>query len=62
MNGKILTYLYYIKYNEIDTCHSDLQKHVSYFRKKKDINSINILYTGSHKAFPMHYGLQGKIF
>ena len=23
------------------------------------LNIINILYTGSHKSFPMHYGLSG---
>ena len=39
----ILTYLYCTKCNEINICHLDVQKHVSY--------------TGSHKIFLMYYGL-----
>ena len=35
---RILTYLYCIKYNEINMYHSDVQK--------------NILCAGSHKSFP----------
>ena len=31
------------------------------FPVKNDINSTNILYTGSHKNFPIHYGLRGKL-
>ena len=29
---------------------------------KNGLNSIKILYTGSHKSFPMLYGLWGGIF
>ena len=36
----ILTYLYCIKYNEINICNSDAQKYISY--------------TGSHKRFLIH--------
>ena len=36
--------------------HSDAQKHVSY-KKKKGVNSTNILHTGLHKSFLIHYWL-----
>ena len=47
------------KCNEIHICYSDIQKHVSY---KNDINSTNILCTGLHKSFPIHYCLRGEFF
>ena len=62
----ILTYLYFSKLNEIIMCHLDLQQQQqqqkTFFNKKNDINSINNLYTGSHKSFSMHYDLQRKKF
>ena len=35
---------------------SDTQKH---FANKNGSNAISILYTGSHKSFPVLYGLWG---
>ena len=32
------------------------------FLKKKDLNSINILYTDSHKSFPVQYIQRGGKF
>ena len=55
----ILTLLYCTKYNEINVCHCDIHKHAYY---KNDIKSANILYRGSHKSFPIHYVIRGKIF
>ena len=50
MEGKclkhIFAYLYCIKYNEINICHSDIK---SMFPLKNGIKSTNILYTGKHK-------------
>ena len=48
MGLKFLKHLltYCPKYNEINLCHSDIQKHVSYEKW---------LYTGAHKSFPLHY-------
>ena len=51
---RILTYC--TKYNEINICHSYIQKHVSY---EKWLNNICILYIGSNKTLPIHYGLCG---
>ena len=54
----IAIYLCYTKYNEIGICYSDVQKHV-FYKKKNDLNSVNILYTSLHKISPIHYGLWG---
>ena len=32
------------------------------FPMKNGLNSINILYTGSHKRFPINYGPRGREF
>ena len=56
MRGKILkrilTWLCCTKHNEINICHSDVHRHVSY---KNDIKSINILCKNSHKHFSDTY-------
>ena len=49
---RILMYIYRLKCNEINVCHSDVQEHVSY---KNGVNSTNVLYTGSHKRIPICY-------
>ena len=51
---RILTYLCCTKYSEINIRHLDVQNFASC---RKGINSINILYTGSHKSLPKKYGL-----
>ena len=56
---RILIYLDTDEYNEINVCHSDEQKHVSY---KNVIKSTNIMCTGSHKSFLMHSILERKNF
>ena len=56
----IVTHLYCTKYNEINVYAIQICK--SMFSLKNSINTINILHTGSHKSFPLHYGLQRKIF
>ena len=50
---RILTYLYCTKYNEIKLRHSNIYI-ISTFPIK---SGINILFTGSYKSFPIHYGL-----
>ena len=56
---RISTYLHCTKYSEINIRDSSVQK---LFCCVKDINSLNILHTGEHKSFPIHYRLWGKIF
>ena len=62
MEGKclkrILTYLYFTKYNEINVRHLDIKKRVS---NESNIKSTKILYTSSHKSFLIHYVLREKI-
>ena len=57
MRGKylenILTFLYCINYYEINICHSDTCKYAPY---KNGVNNISILYTDSHKSFPILWG------
>ena len=48
----VLTYLYFIKYNEIHMHHLDSQKHPSI---SNCINSINILHTDSCKRISIYY-------
>ena len=56
----ILIHLNCTKYNEINKCHLDMQKRVSYK------NWYKYSYTGSHKRYLLYYGLclemSGKIF
>ena len=49
--------MYSIKCNEINVCHSDIQK---MFPMKNGLNNIDVLCTGSHKSFPIHYSLCWK--
>ena len=49
----IITYLYSTKYNEINIC--NLYIHENDF-DKNGIKIISILYTGSHKSFPILCG------
>ena len=51
---RVLTYLYCTKYYEIDVF---IQLYKSIVPIKSFIHSINILYTGSHKSFPIHNDL-----
>ena len=51
----IITYFCCNKYNIINICHWDLQKHVIV---KNGLYSINISYIGSHKSSPIQYGLR----
>ena len=55
----ILTYLYYINYDEIFICISDIEKHSSL---KNCINATNILYTGSLKTFLILMGEMFKVY
>ena len=40
----------------------DIQIYKDMYPIINGINSLNILFTGSHKSFPMRYSLQGKNF
>ena len=40
------------------TCVIQIYKNM--FLMKNGLNCMNILYTGSHKSFPIHYGLWGR--
>ena len=51
---RILTYLYWTKFKEINICHLDVYNNV--FSKKNGINSPSILYTGLHNFFRSYGG------
>ena len=59
MSKRILKYLFALNLMKLTYV---IQVYQSMFSVKNDIKRTNILPTGSHKSFSIHYVLQGEIF